>query len=167
LLSDRSDPLPIWCDLFFVNPVVQSVAQSDLYPLAISRFFPLSRARPLVERHGTGNASRIGDGEPATTTADRELIERHVARVIIKPQALEVCLVPTGEEQVKDPSVHDPARRSQRERAGQRSAHIRLAFPVPCRSTKGRARDKREMQSRAAWTYGCGQWMETMNGHRC
>jgi hypothetical protein len=47
--------------------------------------------------------------EPATTTADRELIERHVSRVIIKPQALEVCLVPTGEEQVEDPSVHDPA----------------------------------------------------------
>jgi hypothetical protein len=39
-------------------------------------FSRLSRARPLVERHGTGNASRIGDGEPATTTADRELIER-------------------------------------------------------------------------------------------
>jgi hypothetical protein len=43
------------------------------------------------------------------TNADRELIDRHVARVIIKPQALEVCLVPTGEEQVEDPSVHDPA----------------------------------------------------------
>src|SRR6202035_591384 len=27
-------------------------------------------------------------------TADRDLIERHVARVIVKPQALEVCLIP-------------------------------------------------------------------------
>jgi site-specific DNA recombinase len=48
----------------------------------------------------------LGDEEPATAIADRQLIERHVARVIIKPQALEVCLVPTGEEQVEDPSVH-------------------------------------------------------------
>jgi site-specific DNA recombinase len=54
-----------------------------------------------VHRH----LAAIGDGEPATTTADRELIERHVVRVIIKAQALEVCLVPTGEEQVEDPSV--------------------------------------------------------------
>jgi site-specific DNA recombinase len=46
-----------------------------------------------VRRH----LAAIGDGEPAMTTADRELIECHVARVIIKPQALEVCLVPTSE----------------------------------------------------------------------
>jgi hypothetical protein len=50
----------------------------------------------------------IGDGEPTTTTADRDLIERHVARVIIKPQALEVCLVPTGEAPAQT-GVHDPA----------------------------------------------------------
>jgi site-specific DNA recombinase len=37
----------------------------------------------------------MGDGEPAPATADRDLIERHVARVIVKPQALEVCLIPT------------------------------------------------------------------------
>jgi site-specific DNA recombinase len=35
--------------------------------------------------------------EVATTLAEGELIERHVARVIVKPQALEVCLVPTCE----------------------------------------------------------------------
>ena len=29
-----------------------------------------------------------------TALADRDLIERHVARVIVKPQALEVCLIP-------------------------------------------------------------------------
>jgi hypothetical protein len=33
---------------------------------------------------------------------------------------------------------------SRRARAGLRSAHIRLVFPVPCRSTKGRARERRE-----------------------
>jgi hypothetical protein len=35
-------------------------------------------------------------------------------------------------------------RRSQRARAGLRSAYIRLVFPVPCRSIKGRARERRE-----------------------
>jgi hypothetical protein len=34
--------------------------------------------------------------------------------------------------------------RSRRARAGLQSAHIRLVFPVPCRSTKGRARERRE-----------------------
>jgi hypothetical protein len=57
-----------------------------------------------VRRH----LAAIGDGKPATTTADPELIERHVARVIIKPQALEVCLIPTCEAstQIEDPSIH-------------------------------------------------------------
>lgn len=39
----------------------------------------------------------MGEAEPSTAIADCELIERHVERVIIKPQALEVCLVPTSE----------------------------------------------------------------------
>jgi site-specific DNA recombinase len=47
--------------------------------------------------------------EPQTALGDRELIERHLARVIVKPQALEVCLIPTGEAQTEDPSVHDLA----------------------------------------------------------
>ena len=44
-----------------------------------------------IRRH----LAAMGDGEPAPATADRDLIERHVARVIVKPQALEVCLIPT------------------------------------------------------------------------
>ena len=38
------------------------------------------------------------------------MIERHVARVIVKPQALEVCLIPTSEAsaQTEDPSLLDP-----------------------------------------------------------
>ena len=40
-----------------------------------------------------GTLQLMGDGEPATATADRDLIERHVARVIVKPQALDVCLI--------------------------------------------------------------------------
>ena len=45
-----------------------------------------------------------------TALADRDLIERHVARVIVKPQALDVWLIPTCEAsaQAEDP-VDDPA----------------------------------------------------------
>ncbi len=53
-----------------------------------------------IRRH----LAAMGDGEPATATADRDLIERHVAREIVKPQALEVCLT-------EDPSLQDPAPR--------------------------------------------------------
>jgi hypothetical protein len=50
----------------------------------------------------------MGDGEPAPATADRDLIERHVARVIVTPQALEVRLNPAG-EQAEDPSASEQA----------------------------------------------------------
>jgi DNA invertase Pin-like site-specific DNA recombinase len=60
-----------------------------------------------VRRHfaSTGEA-----GHP-TAMAERDLIERHVERVIIKPQALEVCLVPTSEAsvQTEEPGPNDPA----------------------------------------------------------
>src|ERR1700732_4259606 len=58
-----------------------------------------------IRRH----LAAMGDGEPA----DRDLIEPHVARVIVKPQALEVCLIPTCEAsaQTEDPSLQDPAPR--------------------------------------------------------
>src|SRR5215471_7309516 len=38
----------------------------------------------------------IGRAEPANSLTDRELIERHVARVIVAPQVLEVCLKPAS-----------------------------------------------------------------------
>ena len=62
--------------------------------------------RDGVRRH----LGSMGDGEPTTATADRDLIEHHVARVIVKPQALEVCLIPTCEAsaQTEDPSLQDP-----------------------------------------------------------
>jgi len=55
----------------------------------------------------------MGDGEPATATADRDLIERHVTRVIVKPQALEVCLIPNCEAsaQAEDHGLDDLAPR--------------------------------------------------------
>jgi hypothetical protein len=45
----------------------------------------------------------------APVTADRDLIERHVTRGIVKPQALEVCLIPTSEAsaQTENPSLLD------------------------------------------------------------
>ncbi|MDQ6869651.1 MAG: recombinase family protein [Pseudomonadota bacterium] len=51
--------------------------------------------------------------EPQTVLADRDLIEHHVSRVIVKPQALEVCLIPACEilAQAEDPSFQDPAPR--------------------------------------------------------
>jgi site-specific DNA recombinase len=39
----------------------------------------------------------MGDGEPA----DRDLTEHHVARVIVKPQALEVCSFPIARRRLK------------------------------------------------------------------
>jgi site-specific DNA recombinase len=55
----------------------------------------------------------MGEAELPTTLAERELIERHVARAIVKPQALEVCLIPAFEAmaQAEDPSLQDPAPR--------------------------------------------------------
>jgi hypothetical protein len=49
--------------------------------------------------------------EAPTGLADHELVERHVARVLVKPQALEVCLIPARETLVqgKDPSLTDAA----------------------------------------------------------
>src|ERR1700726_2052153 len=45
--------------------------------------------------------------EPQTALADRELVQRHVARVIVKPQALDVWLIPTCEAsaQAEDPGL--------------------------------------------------------------
>jgi site-specific DNA recombinase len=53
----------------------------------------------------------IGEVEHPTDIADRDLIERHVDRVIVRPQALEVRLVPTSEAsvQTEEPSINDPA----------------------------------------------------------
>jgi site-specific DNA recombinase len=59
-----------------------------------------------VRRH----LAAVGKDPPAAL-ADRELIERHVARVIVTPQGLEIRLNPVGEEsaQAQDLSEPDPA----------------------------------------------------------
>jgi site-specific DNA recombinase len=52
-----------------------------------------------------------GEAEPPTAIADRDLIERHVDRMIVKPQALEVHLVLRGEAtaQTDEPRINDLA----------------------------------------------------------
>jgi site-specific DNA recombinase len=59
-----------------------------------------------VRRHLAG----LGK-EPPTGLADRELIERHVARVVVKPQTLDICLISTSETsaQAETPSLTDSA----------------------------------------------------------
>jgi site-specific DNA recombinase len=59
-----------------------------------------------VRRH----LAAMGKEAPAGL-AHRELVERHVARVLVKPQALEVCLIPARETLVQgeDPSLTDAA----------------------------------------------------------
>jgi len=47
--------------------------------------------------------------EPPTVLADRELIERHVVRVVVKPQTLDICLIPMSEAQAENPSLADSA----------------------------------------------------------
>jgi site-specific DNA recombinase len=57
-----------------------------------------------VRRHLAG----IGK-EPPTILTDRELIERHVARVVVKSQTLDIGLIPTSEAQTENPSLTDSA----------------------------------------------------------
>jgi len=59
-----------------------------------------------VRRH----LAAIGKEAP-TVLADRELIERHVARVVVKPQTLDIGLIPTSEAsaQAENPSLTDLA----------------------------------------------------------
>jgi site-specific DNA recombinase len=68
--------------------------------------------RDGVRRH----LGSMGEAEPPTALADRDLIELHVARVIVKPQALDLCLIPASEvsAQTEDPSLQDPAPRRSR-----------------------------------------------------
>jgi Recombinase len=47
--------------------------------------------------------------EPPTILTDRELIERHVARVVVKSQTLNIGLIPTSEAQTENPSLTDSA----------------------------------------------------------
>jgi site-specific DNA recombinase len=58
---------------------------------------PAAEIETLVLDGIRKHLASTGETNHSTTIADRDLIERHVERVIIKPQALEVRLVPTSE----------------------------------------------------------------------
>jgi hypothetical protein len=71
-------------------------------------------------RGSMGEAEHAGEAEHPIVIDDRDLIERYVERVIVKPQALEVRLVLKNEAlaQTEDPSIDDAARtRSRRRRS--------------------------------------------------
>jgi hypothetical protein len=79
-------------------------------PGSIARV-PAPEAESLVCDGVRRQLAAIGRAEPANSLTDRELIERHVARVIVTPKALEVCLNPANEAsaQVDDPTPDNPA----------------------------------------------------------
>ncbi|MGB6325737.1 MAG: recombinase family protein [Methylocella sp.] len=70
---------------------------------------PAPEIETLVCDSIRGHLAAMDAAEPQTVLADRDLIERHVARVIVKPQALEVCLIPTSEAsaQTENPNLLD------------------------------------------------------------
>jgi site-specific DNA recombinase len=75
-----------------------------------------------VRRH----LAAMGRAEPANSLTDRELIERHVARVIVTPQALEVCFNPASEA---SPQADDPTLDCQA--AGNPLSTITLPWTAP------------------------------------
>jgi site-specific DNA recombinase len=77
-----------------------------------------------VRRH----LESISETEDLNTIADRDLIERHVDIVIVKPQALEVRLVYRSEAsgQTAEPNINEPKTRELP------TTTIRLAWVAPC-----------------------------------
>jgi site-specific DNA recombinase len=72
-------------------------------------------------------------GEAPVALADRELIERHVARVLVKPRTLEVRLIPGREAaaHAENPSLTDAA-------PGHPATTIALPWTAPsCKAEKG------------------------------
>ena len=70
----------------------------------------LPRPRTSCATASAGHLAAMGK-EPPVVLADRELIERHVARVVVKPQTLDIGLIPTSEAsaQSENPSLTDSA----------------------------------------------------------
>jgi len=71
---------------------------------------PAAEIETLVLDGIRKHLASIGEAEHPTAMADRDLIERHVERVIVKPEALEVRLVRPAEAsaQTEEPSINDP-----------------------------------------------------------
>jgi len=71
---------------------------------------PAAEIETLVLDGISKHDASIGETQHPTAMADRDLIERHVDRVIVKPEALEVRLVRPAEAstQTEEPSANDP-----------------------------------------------------------
>ena len=71
---------------------------------------PAPETEKLVRDGVRRHLAAVGK-EPPTILADRELIERHVASVVVKPQTLDICLIPTSETsaQAENPSLTESA----------------------------------------------------------
>lgn len=71
---------------------------------------PATEIETLVLDGIRKHCASIGEAEDPTTIADRDLIERYVDSVIVKPQALEVRLVLASETSAptEEPSINDP-----------------------------------------------------------
>ena len=71
---------------------------------------PAPEIETLVLNGVRKHFASMDEVEPPTAIADRDLIERHVDSVIVKPQALEVRLIPTSETSAQtDETTNDPA----------------------------------------------------------
>lgn len=78
---------------------------------------PASDIEVLVLDGIRNHLALAGEAEPAMT--DRDLIERHVERVIIKSQGVEVHLIPRSEapDQMEPRTGNDPAHAARRRRS--------------------------------------------------
>ena len=72
---------------------------------------PAAEIETLVLDGVREHIASMGETNHSTTIADRDLIERHVHSVTVKPQALEVRLVPTSEASAltEEPGTKDLA----------------------------------------------------------
>ena len=72
---------------------------------------PAPEIEKLVVDGVRKHRASIGEAEHPTAIDDRDLIERYVDSVIVKPQALEVRMVLTNEAsaQTEEPGINDPA----------------------------------------------------------
>jgi site-specific DNA recombinase len=87
---------------------------------------PAPEVEKLVCDEARRQLAAMGRPELTSSLTARELIERHVARVIVTPQALDVCLNPASEasRHVDDPTLDNPA-------AGNSPITITLPWTAP------------------------------------
>ena len=98
------------CDRYYVSQALLQNRKAEAGSIAR---VPAPEIETLVCDSVRRHLAAMDAAEPQTVVADRDLIEHHVSRVIVKPQALEGCLIPACEvlAQAEDPSFQDPASR--------------------------------------------------------